>query len=280
MRQCSNKAQCIHPEAAEGWLPEDIKYFETRKDKRGVIRWRAQCRACRGAQSAVYRADNKERIAAYKKRWNIDHPGYQDTYNRRYRAVNLEELRAYDKTRNAEPERRDYKRLLEKQRYWSNPESYRARNRSYYLKNHARLRAYGRDYRRRRPEVDRVGGQRKRARKRTLPATMTTSHFELALAYFDYRCAVCGKSADFWTLLAQDHWIPLSKGGATTPQNIVPLCHAKPGAPAGLSCCNNSKHDKLPNVWLNERFGKDRAREISARIEAYFESLTRLPSDL
>jgi hypothetical protein len=35
--------------------------------------------------------------------------------------------------------------------------------------------------------------------------------------------------------------------------------------------CNNIKRDRMPEDWLIERYGREKAREILKRIEAYFE---------
>lgn len=100
--------------------------------------------------------------------------------------------------------------------------------------------------------------------------TLSQNQWDSVLAYWGHKCAVCGKSADMWTVLAQDHWIPFSKGGETSVLNIVPLCHSKQGS-NGLCGCNNSKKDTMPTVWLLNKFGKRKAHVIASRIDAYFE---------
>ncbi len=74
-----------------------------------------------------------------------------------------------------------------------------------------------------------------------------------------------------WSFLAKEHWQPMSKGGGYTVGNILPMCHAKPGVPAGKPCCNNSKGTKDPELWLIEQFGKRKAKAILKRIADYFE---------
>ena len=52
---------------------------------------------------------------------------------------------------------------------------------------------------------------------------------------FEGRCAYCPSLAATW-----DHVIPVSKGGLTTPDNILPSCVP----------CNSSKRDRDLDAWL------------------------------
>lgn len=103
------------------------------------------------------------------------------------------------------------------------------------------------------------------ARKRSLPIAFSNSDWEDALDYWGYQCAICGRPRGLWHTLAQDHWIPLSdpRCPGTLPTNILPLCHGEGG-------CNNSKGNKDPIRWLEERLGKRRAAQKLAQIQAYF----------
>lgn len=112
---------------------------------------------------------------------------------------------------------------------------------------------------------------RRRARKAGLPNNLLPQEWRHCLEYFNHSCAVCGKSADFWTIIAQDHWIPIAKGGGTTKHNIIPLCHSTKDGEGG---CNNSKSDAPPEEWLTRTFGKTKTRAILKRINAYFSSLS------
>ena len=121
-------------------------------------------------------------------------------------------------------------------------------------------------------EVHRINRQRRRARQRELPATFTTQDWQHALEYFGGCCAYCGRPQGLWLTLAQDHFHPVSKGGAFVPTNIVPACHGEGG-------CNNSKSNRDPYKWAmdvlakNKNIGTRKAKEALARIEAYFATL-------
>jgi 5-methylcytosine-specific restriction endonuclease McrA len=87
------------------------------------------------------------------------------------------------------------------------------------------------------PEANRTAGTRYAARKKALPATLTTEQWIAILAAYKHRCAYCGVKESKKSPLTQDHVIPLSKGGGTTKENIVPAC---------LSC-NSKKRSGLPS---------------------------------
>lgn len=78
-----------------------------------------------------------------------------------------------------------------------------------------------------------VGGQKYRhqrdSRKHGVPATLTHEEWLSILEKFNYSCAYCGDST---AKLAQEHWVPLSRGGGYTAENIVPSCKV----------CNSRKH--------------------------------------
>jgi 5-methylcytosine-specific restriction endonuclease McrA len=65
---------------------------------------------------------------------------------------------------------------------------------------------------------------------------------------FNYKCAYCGKEDK----LAQEHFIPLSKGGEYTKNNIIPSCKS----------CNSSKGTKCFFDWYPtyEYYSKEREK--------------------
>lgn len=72
---------------------------------------------------------------------------------------------------------------------------------------------------------------------RQIPADVQNDLVE----YFDGKCVYCGGDGNTW-----DHIVPVSKGGDSTPGNIVLAC---------LSC-NSSKHNYDLEEWIT-RTGKD-----------------------
>jgi hypothetical protein len=130
--------------------------------------------------------------------------------------------------------------------------------------NSEKIKARKQKYQRLHPDKANIITQRYRARKRSLPSTFTVVDWIRALEFFNNRCAVCQRPQGLWHKLAQDHWIPVARGGGYTPDNIVPLCD-------GMGGCNESKHDLPATDWLIKRFGKREADTILRRVDEYFQ---------
>jgi hypothetical protein len=203
---------------------------------------RPECKACANQFAARYR----EREDIHEKRLE---------YSRRA------ETRAYMREREQQP---DYK--AKKSAYDRRPERRAIKNayqRSPEFKKH-------REEYNRKPEIKyrlMMLRLRRGERMASLPHTLTEQDWVRALEYFGNCCAVCGTPRRGQRVIAGDHWIPLSRGGPTTAENIVPPCHSLKG---DIDGCNNTKRDRMPEVWLIERYGREKAREILKRIEAYF----------
>lgn len=221
------------------------------------------CRICDNLQSMErYRANRDKRMETMRK----------------HRAEHIEELRVYDRARNKTEHRREYDKQRSRRRrktteYREARRQYQSRDkwRSFFreYQKTPQSRAYMRAYRKLHPEQTKAVQIRRRARVRCLPNTFSSRDWIKCLEYWGNSCAVCGRAGDDITLAA-DHWIPIADprpdNPGTVPQNILPLCHGKNG-------CNTLKNDNDPVEWLEKRFGKHKARQILARIEAYFASL-------
>lgn len=104
---------------------------------------------------------------------------------------------------------------------------------------------------------------------RTKPAHFdyAVADWQFALAYFDYRCAICGRQYDKIAKgMSIDHWLGWREYPhvGTVPQNIVPLCHG----------CNAGKGNRTGEYLLTKRYGDEVATMLLKRIETFL-SLTR-----
>lgn len=219
--------RCTGPCGRE--LPATAEWFRLRMNH-GKIRPHAQCRDCEKAYHEEWRQSRGK--------------AWQQTYDQL-------------------PERKERHREL--QRTWEQSSRGSAYLKAYW-QTHKRdktayLRAYYQSPKGR--AVARAYNHRRYARKRALPATFTAQDWQRALDYFDCRCAVCNRPIGLWHTIAQDHWIPVTKGGAYTPDNIIPLCHGDGG-------CNNSKGNKDAHEWLLSRYSARKTAQIEKRIAAYF----------
>lgn len=229
-------------------FPETEQYFP--KGKRYKKGLKPQCKKCDRERLRIWRRNNPEKAAAQRKRGYDKHRDARIAYAQKWYYEHLDERQAYDRQRRIN--QRSQIKAWQKAWVSKNPE-------------------YQREYNQRNIESKRVYRRIKkaeyRARKHSLPSTLTPADWQAAVDYFNGCCAVCGRQmlnlfGD--TQIHADHWIPITKGGATIPSNIIPLCGGKGG-------CNNSKRNREPNEWLIEKFGKRKARGVLNRIEAYFE---------
>lgn len=76
---------------------------------------------------------------------------------------------------------------------------------------------------------------KRRTQVANLEFTLTKEEWEKILEKFKYRCAYCRKEGK----LEMDHVIPISKGGPTTKENIVPACRS----------CNSKKGNRIGIIW-------------------------------
>lgn len=77
----------------------------------------------------------------------------------------------------------------------------------------------------------RINVIRRRGRIAKVKSTLTQDEWEHICKTYNYRCAYCGKK----TKLEMDHVVPISLGGPTTKENILPACRS----------CNSSKNNKV-----------------------------------
>jgi hypothetical protein len=208
-----------------------------------------------------FRADARRRYEANKEQIN--------QRNRAWSQRNKEWLKAY----NADYYQKNRGVIRDKQRQYTQSHKPQALTRYYEWtrKNPERWQKQQKKYRVAHPEISNTIGQRRSARKRSLPDTLTAEQWQRCLDYFHHSCAVCGRDLDDTYgevdyVLAMDHWIPLTSPNCpgTVVTNIVPLCHGKGG-------CNNSKGDNDPIQWVIETFDEFGGNRILTRIEGYFE---------
>lgn len=150
-------------------------------------------------------------------------------------------------------------KINERNKKWSkeNSEFVREYNRKWGKLNKTKRDAYKANY---------------RARKHSLPETLTKDDIDNMLDYFNHSCAVCERPFDLFTRPELDHWIPLTSADCpgTIPTNIVPLCGNRHGF-VSYTACNPSKSNKDAEQWLIDKYGKTKAKRILKQINKYFE---------
>lgn len=221
-----------------------------------------------------YLTDNRGRKRQYDKQWYAANRERKSQSSREYHSTPeyRERRRKYNQKRQKDPVIKE--RLRESHKQWcaNNRERLREYDRKRYAipERREKKRQYHKRYQTEHLEQCRIRKANRKARKRELPATLTSEQWQFALNYFHGCCAVCGRQLNdmFGEFsAAQDHWVPLSYESEDNPgsvaENIVPLCH-------GIDGCNNSKHNTMPGVWLRRNYSERKAKQIERRIADYF----------
>lgn len=163
-----------------------------------------------------------------------------------------------------DPEKARVRRIEFAERH---PDSAKESHRLDHIKHKTEHIIYNNGWRERNQDKVRASKRKSEEKRRTQNGDFTNEEWGIALTYWHGCCAVCGKPPGLWHTIAQDHWIPVAKGGSYTSDNIIPLCHSIKGGEGG---CNNSKGYSDAAAWLTERFGQRKAQQIEARVQEYF----------
>lgn len=176
-----------------------------------------------------YHENNKERIGQAQKQWRSNNQKYIKQYSKQNYSGNKERLKK-----------------LSKQYYIDNPGHYK----QYRADNAERIKRKQREWQKANPDKCNAIVQRRNAVKKDLPSTFDAEQWAICKAHFNSHCAYCGKELP----LTQEHFVPLSKGGGYTADNIIPVCQS----------CNSSKSNKLFSEWYPKQkfYSKKRERLI------------------
>lgn len=90
----------------------------------------------------------------------------------------------------------------------------------------------------------------------------TKADRKLVLDWFENKCVYCGIEL-IQGNRALDHFIPVTKNGRTSLDNILPSCKS----------CNSSKLASDPISWVLSKFGEDQGQLILARIQEFFDTV-------
>ncbi len=198
----------------------------------GLHSW---CKACASAYHREYREthrdalnqassdyyyQNLERLRADGRRRALEHKEEKAAYDRQYREKNKEAISA-----------------RRKRHYKANVEKISEYKREYHQRNAEKLRAKTRRWHEQNPERTRANVNIRRARKAQARGNYTADESHDILERQGGNCLYCGASLDSSAHL--DHFVPLSRGGRNSKENLVWAC----------SPCNRSKGALLPWNW-------------------------------
>jgi len=195
------------------------------KYKRGRDGLGAYCKSCQ----ALYYQENKEYILERAKQHHKNNKEQKQQYYHKNKEIIVERKKQY--------------RQANKEYIAEYYKQYRRDNKEYIAEC---KRKHGQEN----PEKYAIKSQRRRARERKLDCTLTPEQWENIKEDFNHKCAYCGKEDK----LVQEHFLPLSKGGEYTHNNIVPACRS----------CNSSKGAKMFSEWYPsyEHYSKKREKYL------------------
>lgn len=200
-----------------------------------------------------YAREHRGQARTRASRWYREHRAYTLERNRKFRIAHLEEIREKDRARTKTEQARLVKKAHrkthsakvreQKRRFYQNHKAeILKKQRAYTARNRERIRLRNALWKKKNPgrarEIQNRYDRRRRASIAGVLCTLTREQWEGLLCVFGNSCAYCGREG---LRLEQEHVIPLSRGGHTTADNIVPACRS----------CNASKGDKLLGEWLH-----------------------------
>lgn len=255
--------------------PLTNEYFSRRSDKKDGFE--TICKECKREYNKKYWNKNKERLSKKKAEYYQQNKDKFAEYNKAYRKKNRERLIDYNKKYYKEnrekllEQKKGYytqnkeKKLRYREKYYKiNRDKLIKYARSYYRINKEKIAEYSKGYRDRNRDLRNTIEQRRKAKKRKLPHKFTEENWQETKDYFDNKCAYCGFDEE----LTQEHFIPLSKGGEYTVNNIIPACKS----------CNCSKKDRDFFKWYPEQefYSKQREKQILEYLNYIDEDIQQL----
>ena len=211
-----------------GKCKKELPLTDFHKNKRAKDGLSNQCKECR----KQYYQDNKQTIAKQVKLYQQENAEIIAVKRKKYLRDNYEDIAAKQK------------RYLQ-----DNAEAVAQYSKRYYQENIEVIKKKKKQHRQKYPEKPRIRNQRRRALKKSLPATLTVGQWERCLTYFNHKDAYTGLTMD---VVSQDHVIPVTSGGGYSVNNIIP-CE---------SSINCSKGNKQWQTWFREQTFYDKDREI------------------
>lgn len=199
--------------------------------------FRGICKTCDAKRKKRYyevsKEANKEAVAKYHKQYAITNKEYLSNHAKRYY---LENKNACDKRNKAY--------------YEANKEARSEYHKRHNLENKEYITKRAKRYHQAHLEEWKIKGQRRRAMEKALPSTLTHIQWNATKLHFNNKCAYCGEDKK----LTIEHFVPVSKLGELSVENILPVC----------SRCNSSKGGRVFSAWFKKQefYCKKRERII------------------
>ena len=150
--------------------------------------------------------------------------------------------------------------------YLKNKESITEKNKQYYKNNIEKSKKYSKSFHliydktEKGKDVKAVAWQKRRTLELDLGGSLSKEQWADIKNYFNMRCAYCGEDKK----LTIEHFIPVSKGGTLSINNIIPSC----------GNCNSSKGNRDFNQWYKNQpyYSKEREENILTYLDMVIEN--------
>jgi 5-methylcytosine-specific restriction endonuclease McrA len=196
-------------------LETDLNNFY--KDKKSKDGYMGVCKKCKKNYDKEYVLKNKEKTNLWKNNYRLKNIKKENEKCKLYREKNKEKIALYAYKYSNIPENKERKNYLRKLKYKTPNQEIKH---ELYLKDKAN---------------SKIRMQKYRSNKKQVFSNFNKKDWENCKNHFNNKCAYCGSDG----VLHQEHFVPLSKGGEYTVENIIPACKR----------CNSSKSNNSFEIW-------------------------------
>lgn len=218
--------------------PVTAEYFHRNKNRKDGFE--EICKSCK----KEYYQENKEHIIKNTRKYREENKEHYQQNRKKYNQENKDKIA------------KQIKEYYEENREWflEYRKQYYVENKEYILEQ---VKLYRVDNKERYKKYYQQASQRRRAVKMKLPNTLTIEEWNNIKLYFNNSCSYCGMTEkehfkEYGEQLHQEHFVPLSRGGEYTHNNIIPSCRM----------CNASKSNKSFFEWYpKQKFYNNKKEE-------------------
>lgn len=237
--------------------PKTLEYFtKTKKNKDGLDYW---CKECKKEYKRQHKPQRESIIHKQPKVLSEEEKEIRIKKQKEYR----KDYYTKNKEKFLERYYQNKEKILERTKEYTknNKDKIKSRRKIYREKNREEINAKKRKYNQEHKEMKRLWQQKnkdkvniqkqiRRTNKNNLPSNLNVKQWKEIKIKFNNKCAYCGQELP----LSQDHFIPLSKGGEYTVNNIIPSCKS----------CNCSKNNSDFFEWYHKQefYSKEREENI------------------
>lgn len=208
------------------------EFYKNKSKKDGLT---TECKVCNKVLKKARREANPEKVRKEGRKSYQNHKEKRIAKTKEWQENNSDLVKQY-KQKNYNKNKEKYHSVAN-ERYHT-PEGkakYQARVKKYSATEKGKL-------------TNRTKRARRKALKQNLLSDYTPKQWEQCKKVFNGECAYCGK----YNELTQDHFLPITKGGEYTINNILPVCRS----------CNSSKCNDDFSEWYIKQEFYSKEREI------------------